>query len=103
MPPAARIGDLIKHLPAMLVIVKGCPTVLIGGSPASRVTDFSVPCPLPFPQGHLPAPGTIVKGSASVMIGGLPAARVDDLVIHACASAPTGSIGTGCSTVIIGG
>ena len=127
MPPAARIGDQILQasphchgpihppapvptavpLPAMpLAIVKGCPTVLIGGSPAARVTDLSAPCSLP---GCLPGgPGMIMAGSATVIIGGMPAARVGDQTTHPVCIAPipspTGSItGPGCATVMIGG
>ncbi len=64
MPPAARLGDLIKqdtphchapiHPPAPvpapaphpglpLAIVLGSPTVLIGKMPAARLTDISAP------------------------------------------------------------
>lgn len=66
----------------------GVPTVLIGGLPASVISDQCV-CVGP--------PDVIVKGSATVMIGGRPAARVGDTTAHG------GSIVIGCFTVIIGG
>jgi len=127
MPPAARIGDKVlqdaPHChapihpalpsptpvphPAMpLAIIKGEPTVLIGGMPAARVTDTTQPCML---AGCVPGgPGMIAKGSATVTIGGLPAARVSDLSSHTSCVAPipspTGKIlPPGCPTVIIGG
>lgn len=127
MPPAARIGDQVLQLsphchapihppapvptpvphPAMpLAIIKGCPNVLIGGSPAARATDISQPCLL---AGCLPGgPGMIAMGSATVIIGGMPAARVGDQTTHLVCIAPipspVGSIQPpGCPTVIIGG
>jgi uncharacterized Zn-binding protein involved in type VI secretion len=127
MPAAARLGDLVKqdaphchapihpaapvptpspHPALPLAIIKGAPTVLIGGKPAARVSDTTVICSLPscVPAG----PGMISKGSATVMIGGLPAARVNDLTAHASCVAPipspTGKVlPPGCPTVIIGG
>ena len=125
--PAARMGDMIKqdaphchapiHPPAPtptpvphpgipLAIIKGAPNVLIGGQPAARVTDTSLPCMLP---GCVPGgPGMIAKGSATVLIGGLPAARVNDLTSHPSCVAPIpGPVGKvlppGCPTVMIGG
>jgi uncharacterized Zn-binding protein involved in type VI secretion len=65
----------------------GCPTVLIAGLPAARVTDMAV-CVGP--------PDTIVKGSAGVFIGGMPAARMGD----SCAQG--GTIVVGSPTVLIG-
>ena len=65
---AARMGDMVKqdaphchapiHPPAPtptpvahpaipLAIIKGAPTVMIGGAPAARVTDTTLPCMLP--------------------------------------------------------
>lgn len=64
-----------------------CPTVLIGGIPAARVSDMAV-CTGP--------PDTIVKGSATVFIGGMQAARIGDMTAHG------GVITTGFPTVIIG-
>lgn len=92
---AARVGDL--HICPMVtgvvphvggtVIPPGCPTVLIGGSPAARVGDM-LTCTGP--------PDTIAKGSATVMIGGAPAARLGDSTAHG------GIIILGCFTVLIG-
>jgi uncharacterized Zn-binding protein involved in type VI secretion len=64
-----------------------CPTVLIGGLPAARVTDLAT-CVGP--------PDIIVLGSFTVLIGGLPAARMGDLTAHG------GSIVLGFPTVLIG-
>ena len=98
MMPAARVGDM--HICPMVtppvgpphvggpILPPGCPTVLIGGMPAARVTDM---CTCVGP------PDVIVKGSATVLIGGLPAARILDMTAHG------GMITVGCPTVIIGG
>ncbi len=93
--PAARLTDLhtcpmvtgvVPHVGGPIV-GPGCPTVLIGGLPAARVTD-AVTCAGP--------PDMIAKGSLSVMIGGLPAARMTDQTAHG------GVIVGGCPTVLIG-
>jgi uncharacterized Zn-binding protein involved in type VI secretion len=93
--PAARITDF--HVCPMFngpqphvggPICTGCPTVLIGGVPAARLTDICV-CAGP--------PDIIVKGSATVTIGGLPAARQSDQTAHG------GLIATGFPAVLIGG
>jgi len=68
------------------VLPPGCPTVLIGGLPAARVTDM-LTCTGP--------PDTIISGSSTVLIGGLPAARMGDSTAHG------GIIIAGCPTVII--
>lgn len=127
MPAAARLGDLVKqdaphchapihpaapvptpvpHPALPLPIIKGAPTVMIGGKPAARVTDMTKICTLPscVPAG----PGLIAKGSATVMIAGLPAARVGDMTAHASCVAPIPSpvgkvLPPGCPTVMIGG
>ena len=127
MPPAARLGDLVKqdaphchapihpaapvptpvpHPALPLAIVKGQPTVMIGGKPAARVTDTTAPCSLPscVPAG----PGIISKGSATVMIGGMPAARKGDMTAHASCVAPIPSpvgaiLAPCCPNVMIGG
>jgi uncharacterized Zn-binding protein involved in type VI secretion len=89
-----------------LTIIKGQPTVLIGGMPAARLTDTTTPCMLP---GCVPGgPGMIALGSATVLIGGMPAARVGDMTMHSSCVAPipmpTGKIlPPGCPTVMIGG
>ncbi len=106
-PPAARIGDLVlqdgphchapihppapvptpvPHPPMPLAIISGSPTVLIGGMPAARVSDTTVPCMLIpcVPAG----PGMIAMGSFKVLIGGMPAARMGDMTAHASCVAP---------------
>jgi uncharacterized Zn-binding protein involved in type VI secretion len=104
--PPAPSPTPVPHPPMMLPIMKGAPNVLIGGKPAARVTDQTMPCMLP---GCVPGgPGLIVKGSGTVLIGGLPAARVTDTTSHpACVGpipGPTGQImPPGCPTVLIGG
>jgi uncharacterized Zn-binding protein involved in type VI secretion len=89
-----------------LDIIKGEPTVLIGGQQAARITDTTKACMLAScsPGG----PGLIAQGSATVLIGGLPAARLGDMTAHpSCVApipAPTGKIlPPCCPTVIIGG
>jgi uncharacterized Zn-binding protein involved in type VI secretion len=93
--PAARLTDF--HICPMFngpqphiggPVSVGCPTVLIGGLPAARVTDICV-CAGP--------PDMIAKGSATVFVGGLPAARLLDQTAHG------GIIVTGFPTVLIGG
>lgn len=96
MPPAARLTDMhtcpmatgpVPHVGGP-IMPPCCPTVLIGGLPAARITDL-LTCVGP--------PDTIIKGSATVMIGGLPAARLGDQTAHG------GVIVVGCPTVMIGG
>ena len=69
------------------ILPPGCPTVLIGGLPAARVTDMAT-CVGP--------PDVIVMGSPTVFIGNLMAARIGDPTAHG------GVIVLGCFTVIIG-
>src|SRR5690554_6046874 len=84
--PAAPTPATAPHPALPLAIVKGAPTVLIGGLPAARATDMSAPCTLP---GCVPGgPGLIAKGSSTVFIGGLPAARVNDMTTHPACVAP---------------
>src|SRR5580700_2152457 len=95
MPPAARAGDM--HVCPMVtgvvphvggpILPPGCPTVLIGGSPAARVGDMAT-CVGP--------PDTIAKGAFPVPIAGKPAARLTDGTAHG------GVIVVGCPTVWIG-
>lgn len=96
MPPAARLTDMhvcpavtgvVPHVGGPIVS-PGCPTVLIGGLPAARVTDLAT-CVGP--------PDVIVMGSTSVLIGGLMAARIGDPTAHG------GVIVSGLPTVMIGG
>ena len=81
------VNGVVPHVGGPL-IPPGCPTVLIGGMPAARVSDMCI-CTGP--------PDIIVLGSATVMIGGMPAARMGDTTAHG------GTIVIGCPTVIIGG
>jgi uncharacterized Zn-binding protein involved in type VI secretion len=93
--PAARLTDMhtcpmvtgvVPHVGGPIT-APGCPTVLIGGLPAARVTDMAV-CVGPA--------DVIAMGSTTVLIGGLPAARIGDTTAHG------GIIVVGCPTVIIG-
>jgi uncharacterized Zn-binding protein involved in type VI secretion len=93
-PPAARITDMhvcplvngvVPHVGGPVVM--GCPTVLTGAMPQSRVSD---PCVCVGP------PDMIVKGSATVLVGALPAARIGDATTHG------GAIVSGFPTVLIG-
>jgi len=96
MPPAARLTDmhvcpmvtvLVPHVGGP-IIGPCCPTVLIGGLLAARISDMAV-CVGP--------PDVIVMGSATVLIGSLPAARLGDMTAHGGAI-----VGPCCPTVIIG-
>lgn len=125
--PAARIGDLvlqdaphchapmhppvpvptpIPHPAMPLAIITGAPNVLIGGMPAARLVDTTLPCMLiPCAPG---GPGMIAMGSTTVMIGGLPAARMSDMTLHTSCVAPIPSpvgkiLPPCCPTVLIGG
>jgi len=96
--PAARLTDM--HIcpmvtPAIVpiphvggpIIGPGCPTVLIGGQPASVVGDM---CTCVGP------PDTIIMGSTTVTFGGMPATRMGDTTAHG------GTILTGFPNVLIG-
>lgn len=98
MPPAARLGDVTSH-GTPLGPGPGCPTVLIGGTPAWRAgSDFHA-CPLV--TGVVPHVGGVVAlGSLTVLIGGLPAARLGDSIVEV---GPPNAIAMGCPTVLIGG
>lgn len=94
--PSARIGDSCAHGGK---IVKGEFTVIIGGRPASRITDMHVcPAVCPGPAPHVGGP-IIPPCAVNVLIGGLPAARIGDKAICACA---IDSIVSGETTVLIG-
>jgi len=95
MPPAARITDMhtcpmftgpVPHVGGP-ILPPCCPTVIIGGIPAARVSDMCV-CTGP--------PDAIAMGSPTVFIGGMMAARIGDPTIHG------GVIVQGFPTVIIG-
>ncbi len=94
MPPAARVSDMhvcpmftgpVPHVGGP-ILPPGCPTIMIGGLPAARVSDM---CTCTGP------PDSIIVGSTTVLIGGMPAARMGDSCAHG------GSIVGGCPTVII--
>jgi uncharacterized Zn-binding protein involved in type VI secretion len=93
--PAARMTDmhvcpmvtgLVPHVGGP-ILPPCCPTVLIGGLPAARVTDMAT-CVGP--------PDVIILGSFTVLIGSLPAARMGDMTAHG------GVIIMGWPTVLIG-
>lgn len=95
--PAARLGDGTSH-GTPLGPGPGCPTVLIAGQPAWRVSADFHACPLfNGPQPHVG--GTVAMGSQTVRIGGLLAARQGDVI-----NEPGGpnSIIAGAPTVLIG-
>ena len=104
--PAALVPTPVPHPAMPLAIIKGAPTVLIGGQPAARIADMTQPCLL---IGCVPGgPGLIAKGSATVLICSMPAARVGDMTSHLACVAPIPSpvgqiIPPGCPTVLIGG
>lgn len=95
--PAARAGDMhtcpmqspavppVPHVGGP-ILPPGCPTVLIGGLPAARMTDMAT-CVGP--------PDVILMGSTRVLVGGLPAARMGDSTVHG------GVILFGCFTVLV--
>ena len=86
MHTCPMVTGVVPHVGGPIT-APGCPTVLIGGLPAARVTDMAV-CAGP--------PDVIVLGSPTVLIGGMPAARIGDTTAHG------GAIILGCPTVIIG-
>jgi len=95
--PASRLGDTTVHGGTVTV---GAPTVLIGGTPAARVSDMHV-CPMLNP-GTPPPPhvgGPVLMGSPTVLICGQMAARAGDM---AQCSGPPDTIAMGCPTVLIG-
>src|SRR5687767_14616303 len=97
MPAAARLGEMTTH--GGKIVGPGCPTVLVGGMPAARVTDIQV-CPMvdvlkPHGGGSILPPGC-----PTVLIGGLPAARVGD--VTQCVGPPGTIAPPGCITVRIG-
>ncbi len=95
MPPAARVTDPTAHGPPLTGV--GSPTVLIGGLPAWRLSDFHT-CPLV--TGLVPHVGGVVAmGSTAVLINGVPAVRQGDSVVE---TGPPNTIVGGCPTVQIG-
>ena len=105
MHPPAPVPTPLPHPPMPLPIIKGAPTVMIGGSPAARATDMTQPCLLP---GCVPGgPGIILPGSPTVLIAAMPAARATDQTVHAACVGPIpGPMGMiippCCPTVLIG-
>ena len=92
--PAARISDMTAHGG---VIVTGYPTVIIGGMPASRVSDTHT-CPMV--TGVVPhVGGPIITGSLTVITGFMAQARVTDKLT--CVG-PIDIIVKGEPTVLIG-
>lgn len=93
MLPAARLTDLTAT--GDVIIAPGCPTVLIGGMPASCMGD-SVAGPV--------CTGAVLKGSLTVLIGGKPATTVTSNVVGAntVTGVPmTTVVAVGCPTVLI--
>lgn len=80
------VTGVVPHVGGPIAV--GCPTVIVGGSPAARIGDMAV-CVGP--------PDVIAMGSSSVLIGGSPAARIGDMTAHG------GVVVVGIPTVIIGG
>jgi len=68
MASDARIGDVISH-PG--VIVTGCGSVIVCGSPTSRIGDVAI-CAI-----H--GPVVIVTGCGSVITCGSPRSRIGDV------------------------
>lgn len=96
MPPAARVGDMTVH--GGVIMPPGCPTVLIGGMPAARLSDMHT-CPMTTgPVPHVGGP-IVGPGAPTVLIGGMPAAVVGDMVT--CTGPPDSIAPPGCPTVMI--
>jgi uncharacterized Zn-binding protein involved in type VI secretion len=92
--PAARIGDPTVHGG---VVTVGCPTVLIGGQPASRIGDMHI-CPMvTVLVPHIGGP--FILGSFTVLTGGSPQSRQTDTLI--CVGPPD-VLAMGCPTVLVG-
>jgi len=93
------MGDQTAHGGSIVV---GCPTVLIGGKPAARITDMHT-CPMqtpaPVPVPHVGGP-ILPPGVPTVLIGGLPAACVGDMCV--CVGPPDSILPPGEPTVLIG-
>jgi uncharacterized Zn-binding protein involved in type VI secretion len=83
-PPAPPVPIPVPGIP---IFTPCCPTVLVGGLPAARMSDLTNPA---FPH-------PIIKGSMTVLIGKLPSARIGDNVV--CG----GVIVKGEFTVLVGG
>jgi uncharacterized Zn-binding protein involved in type VI secretion len=94
--PAARLTDPTAH--GGIITAPGCPTVLIGGLPAARITDIHT-CPMiTVLVPHVGGP--IILGAFTVLTGGLPQARQTDTLV--CVAPAPDVILMGCPTVIVG-
>jgi uncharacterized Zn-binding protein involved in type VI secretion len=75
----------------------GCPTVIIGNMPASRIGDMHT-CPLvTVVVPHVGGP--LILGSFTVLVGDMPQSRVTDMLI--CVGPPD-TVVMGCTTVMVG-
>lgn len=85
--PTATIVTPTMHGPPTLGV--GCPTVIIGGKPAWRVTDMHT-CPLPNPLPGPPhGPGiTSPPGCLTVTAGGPMLTSMTDQIIEVAALVP---------------
>jgi uncharacterized Zn-binding protein involved in type VI secretion len=93
--PAARLTDPTVH--GGIIVAPGCPTVLIGGLPAARITDMHT-CPMvTVLVPHVGGP--IILGSFTVLVGGMPQARQTDMLV--CVGPPD-MIMMGCPNVLVG-
>jgi uncharacterized Zn-binding protein involved in type VI secretion len=92
--PACTITSMTAHGG---VVAVGCPTVLIGGMPASRIGDMHV-CPMvTVLVPHVGGP--FILGSPTVLVGGMPQSRVTDMLV--CVGPPDIAV-MGCETVLVG-
>lgn len=92
--PACTITSITAHGG---VVVAGCPTVLIGEMPASRITDMHV-CPMvTVLVPHVGGP--FIMGAPTVLVGGMPQSRVTDMLV--CVGPPDVAV-MGCETVLVG-
>ncbi len=92
--PAARITDMTAHGG---IVTVGCPTVLIGNLPASRIGDMHT-CPAftgPIPH----VGGPFVLGAFTVLVGNVPQSRVTDMLI--CIGPPD-TLVKGAPNVLVG-
>lgn len=79
------------------IVILGCPTVLIGMLPASRIGDNHV-CPMV--TGVVPhVGGPFILGSPTVLVGEMPQSRVTDQLT--CVGPPDVAV-MGCETVLVG-
>lgn len=79
------------------VVILGCPTVLIGMMPASRIGDNHV-CPMV--TGIVPhVGGPFILGSPTVLVSEMPQSRVTDQLT--CVGPPDVAV-MGCETVLVG-